>query len=235
MRNVQVERSPSFIVTPFAVTGSCLSRPATERIGRNRTDGENTITNRLSCIGLRSWRGRRTTPRRALPGLRSRVGVLLLRRAGEGESPWTKQTAPGSSSACRSACTTPSSWCATGELDYASSNDLHQQAKDAWQKTPSQGLVLDLGGVTFCDSTGVGVLVQLLKQGREQNSTLVLASIPPRLERLLSITGLRAAFRVEPSLERAIEALQEAPVRRRPVRRRPVRRRPVRRRPGTAI
>ncbi|MGP4104691.1 STAS domain-containing protein [Nonomuraea sp. KM90] len=98
-----------------------------------------------------------------------------------------------------------------GELDYASAGFLHQQVKDAWAKTRPAGLVVDLSGLTFCDSMGVGVLVLLLRQSREQHSNLVLSAIPPRLERVLTITGLRTAFQVEASVEEAIQVIQPAP------------------------
>ncbi|MEU1729445.1 STAS domain-containing protein [Nonomuraea sp. NPDC005692] len=68
---------------------------------------------------------------------------------------------------------------AAGELDHTSAGLLHRQVKDAWEATGSAGLVLDLSGVTFCDSMGIGVLVLLLRQSREQQSTLVLTDIRP--------------------------------------------------------
>lgn len=73
------------------------------------------------------------------------------------------------------------------------------------------GLVVDMSGLTFCDSRGVGVLVMLLRQSREQHSTLVLSAIPPHLGRILTITGLRTAFQIEASVEEAIPAVQAAP------------------------
>ncbi|MBE1593316.1 STAS domain-containing protein [Nonomuraea angiospora] len=99
---------------------------------------------------------------------------------------------------------------AAGELDYTSAGLLHQQLKDAWAMQPG-GLVVDMGGLTFCDSRGVGVLVLLLRQSREQHSPLILSAIPPRLERILTITGLRTAFQVEASVEEAIQVVQAAP------------------------
>jgi anti-anti-sigma factor len=98
-----------------------------------------------------------------------------------------------------------------GDLDYNSAGLLHRQVKDAWQTTQSAGMVLDLSGVTFCDSMGVGVLVLLLKQSREQQSNLVLSSIPRPPERILTITGLRTAFQAESSVEEAIETVQTPP------------------------
>ncbi|HUR04818.1 MAG TPA: STAS domain-containing protein [Nonomuraea sp.] len=100
---------------------------------------------------------------------------------------------------------------AVGELDYNSAGLLRQQVKNAWEATDSAGLVLDLSGVTFCDSMGVGVLVLLLRQSREQHRNLVLSSLPPLLERILTITGLRTASQVEASVEEAIQTVQASP------------------------
>ncbi|GAA4932203.1 anti-anti-sigma factor [Nonomuraea thailandensis] len=100
---------------------------------------------------------------------------------------------------------------AVGELDYASTDLLHRQITHAWAATRSAGLVLDLSGLTFCDSMGVGVLVLLLRQSRRQQAALILSGIPPRLERLLTVTGLRTAFHVEASVEEAIQAIRAAP------------------------
>jgi anti-anti-sigma factor len=44
---------------------------------------------------------------------------------------------------------------AVGELDHGSAGRLHLQVKDAWATAPSSALVMDLSGLTFCDSTGL--------------------------------------------------------------------------------
>ncbi|MGW0802498.1 STAS domain-containing protein [Nonomuraea sp. NPDC002799] len=98
-----------------------------------------------------------------------------------------------------------------GELDYQHAARLHERINYAWRVTPSSGVVLDLGGVSFCDSMGVGVLVLLLRQSREQRSPLVLSDVPALLKRILHVTGLRSAFRVAPTVEAAIESIKAAP------------------------
>ncbi|MFB4274549.1 STAS domain-containing protein [Nonomuraea sp. MTCD27] len=100
---------------------------------------------------------------------------------------------------------------ASGDLDYQFAHLLHQQIKDTWQATPSAALVVDLSQVTFCDSMGVGVLVLLLNQSREQQAALALSGIPARLERILIITGLRTTFQVTPSVEEANQTVTPAP------------------------
>ncbi|MFB4274577.1 STAS domain-containing protein [Nonomuraea sp. MTCD27] len=120
-------------------------------------------------------------------------------------------TVPPSGSPRRSGRTATSSSRAAGELDDASAAVLHRQVKDIWETTPVAGLVVDLSGVTFCGSASVGVLMLLLRQGRDQRSSLVLSRIQARLERILTITGLRALFQVESSVQEAIQVLQASP------------------------
>ncbi|GAA0386280.1 hypothetical protein GCM10009530_41590 [Microbispora corallina] len=101
---------------------------------------------------------------------------------------------------------------ASGDLDYHHAGLFHKQVKEAWEAAQPAALILDLSEITFCDSMGVGVLVMLLNQSREQDSPLVLTGVPPHLGRILTITGLRAAFLVEPTLDDAIEAARKGPV-----------------------
>jgi anti-anti-sigma factor len=99
----------------------------------------------------------------------------------------------------------------TGELDYGSAGLLHRLVTDAWEMTQSAGLVVDLSGLTFCDSRGVGVLVLLLRRSRERQSILVLSGIPRHLERILAITGLQATFQAEASVQDAVQVVRAAP------------------------
>ncbi|MEW9533967.1 anti-sigma factor antagonist [Microbispora sp. NPDC049125] len=97
---------------------------------------------------------------------------------------------------------------ASGELDHNYAGLFQKQIKEAWHALRSTALVVDLSEITFCDSMGVGVLVLLLHQSRAESSPLVLTGIPPQLERILTLTGLRSAFVVEPSVEEAIQKVK---------------------------
>ncbi len=54
----------------------------------------------------------------------------------------------------------------------------------------TRNVTLDLGGVTFVDSSGLGALVAALRYCRDRGGTLVLAGPRPGVRRLLSLTGL---------------------------------------------
>jgi anti-anti-sigma factor len=55
-------------------------------------------------------------------------------------------------------------------------------------------IILDLSGVTFCDSQGLGTLVSLSQKARMVQSVLVLTNIGDFLSRVLDVTGLRPAL-----------------------------------------
>ncbi|OEJ21141.1 anti-anti-sigma factor [Streptomyces agglomeratus] len=69
-------------------------------------------------------------------------------------------------------------------------------------------LVADLSGVTFCDSSGLGALVGIWRCAKEADGSLTLATIPDRLDRLLSLTGMDTFLPAYPSAAAALTARQ---------------------------
>ena len=67
-------------------------------------------------------------------------------------------------------------------------------------------LVVDLGGVTFMASTGLGVLVGRLKLVRAANGTMRLVCSSERILSVFSITGLDKVFQIFPSVDDALTA-----------------------------
>ena len=64
-------------------------------------------------------------------------------------------------------------------------------------------LVIDLEGVDFLDSTGLGVLVGALKRVRSHQGTLALVCTQERLLKIFRITGLAKVFPIYDSVEAA--------------------------------
>jgi anti-sigma B factor antagonist len=92
----------------------------------------------------------------------------------------------------------------SGELDYHTGPQLRACLDDA----PCQsGLVLDLSGITYCDSTGVSVLAHAYRRTEAAGTMLALAGPAPEVFRLLSLTGLDRFFRSYESVEGAIDAV----------------------------
>jgi anti-anti-sigma regulatory factor len=68
-------------------------------------------------------------------------------------------------------------------------------------------LILDLTGITFCDSTGLAELLWSLRRSQETGTRLVVAGASRTLRHMLATTGLLAYFTMADSVE---EALREA-------------------------
>ncbi|MGW0601657.1 STAS domain-containing protein [Streptomyces sp. NPDC002776] len=64
-------------------------------------------------------------------------------------------------------------------------------------------VVVDLSGVSFCDSAGLNVLLWAWRQAEGAGSVLVLASVPPKLQRMLTMTGVDSVLRVYGSVTEA--------------------------------
>lgn len=86
---------------------------------------------------------------------------------------------------------------AVGSIDLASRDSFLRFAEAALRSCETDEFVLDLGGITFLDSLGLGALVQLDREGRERGRRLVLRTPSDRVVRLLDTVGLRDMWAVE--------------------------------------
>ena len=76
-----------------------------------------------------------------------------------------------------------------GEIDMATAPALRDAALQALvEHGPS--LTLDLGGVTFMDSTGLHVLVGTYRRVRAHGGTFAMRHVPDIVRKLLRVTGL---------------------------------------------
>ena len=67
-------------------------------------------------------------------------------------------------------------------------------------------LVVDLSGVSFMDSTGLGVLVGRLKQIRLNDGSMRLVCAHDRVLKVFVITGLDKVFAIYPTVGEAVAA-----------------------------
>jgi anti-sigma B factor antagonist len=66
-------------------------------------------------------------------------------------------------------------------------------------------VVVDLAGVTFIDSTALGVLVSGGKRLNRRSGSLAIGCPDEKIRRILEITGLDTVFGVYPTREEALE------------------------------
>ena len=83
-----------------------------------------------------------------------------------------------------------------GEIDMSTVSRLAAAVDDVLIEPPAR-VVLDMAGVTFCDSQGLGTLVVLSRKATLAHSYLVLVNVGGFLIRVLDITGLRNALMIQ--------------------------------------
>jgi len=88
-----------------------------------------------------------------------------------------------------------------GEIDLESGPRLREFLASELNQLPppSAELVLDLTGVTFCDSSGLQALVATLRRAKLLGVRLVLqVTADSRFARFLSLAGVAELFEIEP-------------------------------------
>lgn len=82
-----------------------------------------------------------------------------------------------------------------GEIDMLTAAQLSSIVNEILAEPPAR-IVLDMGGITFCDSQGLGTLVVLSRKASHAQTVLSLTNVGDFLLRVLDITGLRSALTV---------------------------------------
>jgi anti-anti-sigma factor len=83
----------------------------------------------------------------------------------------------------------------SGEIDVLTVVQLTAMVNEELTDPPPR-IVLDMAGVTFCDSQGLGTLVVLSRKAQHARTVLALSNVGDFLLRVLDITGLRSALMI---------------------------------------
>jgi anti-sigma B factor antagonist len=76
----------------------------------------------------------------------------------------------------------------------------------AMRQEPADHVVLDMSGVSFLDSAGVGALVSLFVNRRNNGKSLVLAGLTQQGSAVMQVAGLTKILPVFPTVEAALQA-----------------------------
>jgi anti-sigma B factor antagonist len=80
-----------------------------------------------------------------------------------------------------------------GEVDVYTAPDLKKQLNDAIQ-SGCVNVIVDLEGVSFIDSSGLGVLVSALRRAREHDGAVRIVCTRENILKIFRITGLDKVF-----------------------------------------
>jgi anti-sigma B factor antagonist len=84
----------------------------------------------------------------------------------------------------------------SGEVDLAIAPELRERLRRAID-ADGNGVVLDLGDVTFMDSAGLSVLVDARRQLESTHRELRIVRPTPAVRRLLDLAGVDGLFQID--------------------------------------
>ncbi len=97
-------------------------------------------------------------------------------------------------------------------LDSKIAPDLKSQIILIANTSDNGHLIVDLGSVTFADSSGLSALLMAHRVFRDSDRNLVLCNLTERINRLLEISQLEDVFTTVSDRQSAIEYLNDNPV-----------------------
>jgi anti-anti-sigma factor len=92
-----------------------------------------------------------------------------------------------------------------GDIDYSNSGELHAAINEALTKAHLARLVVDLEGVAHIDSSGLGTLLDGLREAQHKNVRFVLCGLENSLRRVLERTRLSTLFEIRPTRQAALQ------------------------------
>jgi anti-sigma B factor antagonist len=94
-------------------------------------------------------------------------------------------------------------------LDAFSAKEMLEKIDETiGQEQQAKNIIIDMHGLNFMNSTGLGVLIKVLTKARNTGGEVIIARVEKRVKDLLVITKLNSVFKVVETLKEAQEYLK---------------------------
>ncbi len=85
----------------------------------------------------------------------------------------------------------------SGEVDHHGAREMMAELERCVDAALPRALTLDLGGVSFMDSSGIAVLLRAYKRLGELGGSVRVTNVPAQAERVLKAAGLNRLMKFE--------------------------------------
>jgi anti-sigma B factor antagonist len=96
-----------------------------------------------------------------------------------------------------------------GEIDIATCGQFRAALLAAVEEGPGS-VIVDMAGVSWLDSTGLGVIVGALKKARDRGGTVQVAAVPDQIAKRLLVTGLARLLGMHATVDDALALAGQA-------------------------
>jgi stage II sporulation protein AA (anti-sigma F factor antagonist) len=94
-----------------------------------------------------------------------------------------------------------------GELDHHTAEILRSKVEATLAKENIKHIVLNLGSLSFMDSSGLGVILGRYKHIKALGGEMIICAISQEVKRLFDMSGLFKIMRLETSESKALQTL----------------------------
>ncbi|MBO5872782.1 MAG: anti-sigma factor antagonist [Clostridia bacterium] len=77
-----------------------------------------------------------------------------------------------------------------GEIDHHSAKSIREEIDTAVEFNMPSLLILDFSGVTFMDSSGIGLVMGRFKTLQKSGAKLNLSNLPPNIYKVMKLAGI---------------------------------------------
>ncbi len=79
----------------------------------------------------------------------------------------------------------------SGELDQSCAGEIRGDIDRQLRLSPIKNLILDFAGVSFMDSSGIGMILGRYKQIKARGGKTMIIRAKPQVDRILELSGLK--------------------------------------------
>lgn len=84
-----------------------------------------------------------------------------------------------------------------GEIDHHSAKSIREEIDAAIEFNMPSLLALDFGGVTFMDSSGIGLVMGRFRNLQKNKAELTLINLPPNIYKVMKLSGIERLAKIE--------------------------------------
>ena len=84
----------------------------------------------------------------------------------------------------------------SGEIDHHSATEIRTKVDNELTFSPIKNIVFDFAGVTFMDSSGIGMVIGRYKQVQARGGKTLIVRARPQVDRLLELSGIKKIIEI---------------------------------------
>jgi stage II sporulation protein AA (anti-sigma F factor antagonist) len=92
-----------------------------------------------------------------------------------------------------------------GELDHHSAEEVRNKVDDRLEREGCNKLIMDFSGVTFMDSSGIGVVIGRYRKLSSKKGKVYITRVTGSVKRVFELSGMFKIIPLYDSVERALD------------------------------